>query len=119
IDYCLREAGVALRDIDRIAYSFDPSISLDGADPSGIKLPLEPSAQPREDNRHPWEPLFLAGIINAPRFLADDIPHPLTALRKGLTDRSELPPFDFIEHHMAHAASTYCVSGFPEAAILT
>src|SRR5438034_138192 len=27
IDYCLKEAGIHLKDIDHIAYSFDPSIN--------------------------------------------------------------------------------------------
>jgi carbamoyltransferase len=28
IDYCLREAGIALGDVDHVAYSFDPSLLL-------------------------------------------------------------------------------------------
>src|SRR5690348_5265381 len=28
IDYCLREAGIALRDVDHIGYSFDPALLL-------------------------------------------------------------------------------------------
>src|SRR5436305_7487222 len=49
IDYCLREAGIALRDVDRIGYSFDPGLALAGRDPSAITLPLEPSRQPPAD----------------------------------------------------------------------
>ncbi|HEX5369238.1 MAG TPA: carbamoyltransferase C-terminal domain-containing protein [Dehalococcoidia bacterium] len=119
IDYCLREAGIPLRAVDQIAYSFDPSLCLDGVDPETLALPLEPSAQPREDGRHPWEPLFLAGIVNAPRFLVDDIPHHLKTLRQGIASHDELPPFRFVEHHMAHAASAFYVSGFKRAAVLT
>jgi carbamoyltransferase len=93
-------------------------VILDGRDPESISLPLEPSARPRDDGLDPWGPLFLAGIVNAPRFLLDDIPHHLQRLRGGITHDS-LPPFEFVEHHLAHAASAYYVSGFPEAAILT
>jgi carbamoyltransferase len=119
IDYCLREAEITLDAVDRIAYSFDPSLCLSSADRATITLPLEPSASKREDGRHPWEPLFLAGILNAPRFLLDDIPHHLRKMRAGINSVDDLPPFEFVEHHMAHAASTYYVSGFGQAAVLT
>jgi len=119
IDYCLREAGLALRDVDRIAYSFDPTIALAGRDPRSLHLPLEPNRRPPTDGSNPWEPLFLAGIMNAPRFLVDDIPHHLGALRAGAPSHADLPPFEFVEHHLAHAASAYYVSGFSQAAILT
>src|SRR5947209_14073817 len=81
IDYCLREAGLHLRNVDRIAYSFDPTLALDGRDPDSLRLPLEPSRGVQPDGANPWEPLFLAGIVNAPRFLVDDIPHHLRHLR--------------------------------------
>ena len=119
IAYVLQEAGINLRNVDRIAYSFDPSILLDGLQPELISLPLEPSARPRDDGLEPWDPLFLAGIINAPRFLLDDIPHNLQRLRGGITSWDQLPPFRFLDHHLSHAASAYYVSGFPESAILT
>lgn len=119
IDYCLREAGVPLRAVDRIAYSFDPTIALAGRDPQTLRLPLEPSRTPPPDGGNPWEPLFLAGILNAPRFLVDDVPHHLQRLRDGIGSVRELPPFEFVDHHLAHAASAYYVSGFTESAILT
>ena len=119
IAYVLQEAGINLRNVDRIAYSFDPSILLDGLQPELISLPLEPSARPRDDGLEPWDPLFLAGIINAPRFLLDDIPYNLQRLRGGITSWDQLPPFQFVDHHLSHAASAYYVSGFPESAILT
>src|SRR5213080_1268270 len=44
IDYCLSVANVALPDIDRFAYSYDPSLLLDGrSGDTTIALPLEPS----------------------------------------------------------------------------
>jgi carbamoyltransferase len=119
IDYVLREARLGLRNVDRIAYSFDPSISVGDREREAISLPLEPSASPRSDGMEAWEPLFLAGIINAPRFLLDDIPHHLNTLRNGLHDRADLPPFEYVDHHLSHAASAYYVSGYSEAAILT
>jgi carbamoyltransferase len=119
IDYCLREAGIGLRDVDRIAYSFDPAIALDGRDPSTLALPLEPSRDRGIGASYPWEPLFLAGIINAPRFLVADAPHHLKRVVRDVASVDDLPPFEFVEHHLAHAASAYYGSGFAEAAILT
>src|SRR3954454_22230051 len=62
IDYCLREAGITLTDVDHVAYSFDPSLLLGrhtGAET--ITLPLEPSAQPLpEEWESAWDPLFLS-----------------------------------------------------------
>lgn len=71
IDYCLREAGIALADIDHIAYSYDPFLLLDRhRDEAVITLPLEPSAYPTPDEwESPWDPLFLSSIVNAPKHL--------------------------------------------------
>src|ERR671930_253400 len=47
IDYCLREAGVRLTDVDHIAYSFDPGLLLGPRrHDAALTLPLEPSAHP-------------------------------------------------------------------------
>jgi carbamoyltransferase len=119
IDYVLREAGIGLRSVDRIAYSFDPDLLLADHNRDEIALPLEPSRQPRTDGFEPWDPLFLAGIVNAPRFLIGDIPHHLHHLNSSIHAVDELPPFEHVDHHLSHAASAYYVSGFPEAAILT
>ncbi len=119
IAYCLREAGIGLCAVDRIAYSFDPALALAGRDPETLRLPLEPSNAPLPAGSYAWEGLFLAGVLNLPRFLVDDIPHHLSALRDGIASYRDLPPIEFVEHHLAHAASSYYVSGFDAAAILT
>src|SRR5215216_3197784 len=47
IDYCLREAGISLLEVDHIGYSFNPDLLLgDHRGAATITLPLEPSAQP-------------------------------------------------------------------------
>ncbi|MGN5478418.1 hypothetical protein ACTMU2_19665 [Cupriavidus basilensis] len=44
IDYCLAEAGIALADVDHIAYSYDPSLLLgEQHGDETLSLPLEPS----------------------------------------------------------------------------
>jgi carbamoyltransferase len=120
IDYCLREAGVALRDVDHVAYSFDPWLRLDGRrQHRPIELPLEPSAHPTPPEwEAAWDPLFLASIVNAPRHLSGGVPHHLQARFRGV--RPDGPyRWHFVQHHLAHAASAFLPSPFEEAAILT
>src|SRR5690348_12792841 len=56
IDYCLREGGITLCEIDHIAYSFDPALLLGRhRGDATITLPLEPSAQAvSADWQAPW-----------------------------------------------------------------
>ena len=117
IDSCLRTAGIAMRDVAHVAYSYDPALQLaDWADRASIALPLEPSAQP-SDWLSPWDPLALSYVVNAPRQLADGAPHHLAA-------RFATPPgaapyrWHFVEHHLAHEASAYLASPFEECAVL-
>src|SRR5690349_5255950 len=58
IDYCLREAGMTLDDVEHVAYSFDPKLLADSRTlPAQIALPLEPSGQSRPNGVAPWDPL--------------------------------------------------------------
>src|SRR5512139_2475948 len=64
IDYCLAEAGIVLDDVDHIAYSYDPYLRLNGSK-NVLTLPFSPSAHPvPEEWESPWDPLFLAHIVN-------------------------------------------------------
>src|SRR5215213_4448914 len=47
IDFCLREAGITLVEVDHVAYSYDPYQLLGSRrGEAQISLPLEPSAHP-------------------------------------------------------------------------
>jgi carbamoyltransferase len=120
IDYCLREAGVCLTDVDHVAYSYDPFILLGPErDSATINLPLEPSAHPTPiEWESVWDPLFLSSIVNAPRQLADGAPHHLQARFRGA--RPDGPyRWHFLEHHLTHAASAAFAAPFDCAAVLT
>jgi carbamoyltransferase len=120
IDYCLREAGINLNDVDHVAYSFDPSLLLGRWDGQAtITLPLEPSAHPTPAEwQSAWDPLFLASMVNAPRHLAGGWPHHLQRRFRGV--RFDGPfRWHFVDHHVAHAASAFHASPFRRAAILT
>jgi carbamoyltransferase len=120
IDYCLKEAGIHLKDVDHIAYSYDPYILLDKFKHDGsITLPMEPSAHPLPaDWESVWDPLFLSSIVNAPRHLVGGYPHHLQARFAGSPLIGSFQ-WHFVPHHLAHAASAYYPSPFQEAAIFT
>ncbi len=120
INYCLQEAGIALVDVDHVAYSYDPYLLLgDHASDATLTLPLEPTAYPVPSEwEAAWDPLFLSSIVNAPRHLASGAPHHLKARFRGA--RADGPyRWHFVEHHLAHAASAFLPSPFASAAILT
>src|SRR5947208_8258327 len=62
VEYCLREGGINLTDVDHVAHSFDPSLLLGRWNRQAtITLPLEPSAHSvPEEWLSAWDPLFLA-----------------------------------------------------------
>jgi carbamoyltransferase len=120
IDFCLGHAGIALADVDHIAYAFDPDLLLGGHAGEGtLTLPMEPTAHPKaEEWGSVWEPLFLSSIVNAPRHLAGGVPHHLRARFRDI--HADGPyRWHFVKHHIAHAASAFHCSPFPEAAVLT
>jgi carbamoyltransferase len=119
INYCLEVAGIHLNDVDHFAYSFDPYLLLgDEADKAFIPLPF----QPKKDNTkpawsNPYDALFLSYIINAPKQLVDGYPHHLQKRFKGAKISSD--QWNFVEHHIAHAASAFHASPYTDAAVLT
>jgi carbamoyltransferase len=123
IDYCLKEAGIRLVDVDHIAYSYDPKLLLGNhASDATITLPLEPSKQPAPVQGmgwlSPWDPLFLSYIVNAPRQLASGAPHHLQERFRGV--RHDGPfRWHYVDHHFAHEASAFLAAPFDDAAVLT
>jgi carbamoyltransferase len=114
IDDCLRQAGISLRDVAHVAYSYDPSIEL-GESTGPIMLPLEPSAA--GETASPWEALALCYIVNAPRQLAGGAP---LHLRRRFLANGAAPPYrwHFVEHHRAHEASAFLAAPMEECAVL-
>jgi carbamoyltransferase len=120
VDYCLREAGIVLADVDHVAYSYRPEVLLgERTGSEKISLPLEPSAHAVPDDwEAAWDPLFVSSIVNAPRHLAGGVPHHLKARFTGVTADGPYR-WHFVEHHRAHAASAFLASPFERAAVLT
>jgi carbamoyltransferase len=122
IDYCLQTAGIHLNDVDRIAFSFDP----EGVEQSLFEISdlrsytttlgdvLTPAEVPVYEG---WDELFLKYIKNAPGQLRDGYPHHLQKRFQGATSLDE--KWNFVNHHVAHAASAYFPSPYERAAVLT
>src|SRR5436190_4496873 len=89
--WCLAYAGVDARDVDAIAYSYDPSLG----------TPVTPDI-----TENAWEGLRTLFAQRAPLFLRTALP--------GL-DPARVR---FVPHHVAHAASTYLASGARDCAVM-
>jgi carbamoyltransferase len=100
IDFCLKTAGIHLREADYIAYSFDPR-----------------SFSKENQFYGRWDDLFLNYIQYAPEQLIDGFPHHLQKRFIG-TQRKDFE-WSYVNHHLAHAASAFFPSPYHEAAVLT
>jgi carbamoyltransferase len=124
IDYCLRQADLTLRDVEHVGYSFDPQFFIggrldDGGAAETIPLPLEPSAHPTNGWENPWDPLFAAHTINAPRQLADGAPHHLRKRLAGVAPTAAPYRWHFVNHHLCHQASAFLAAPFERCAVMT
>lgn len=120
VEYCLREANIMLKEVEHVAYSFEPfSLLGQHRDAATITLPLEPSAHPRSEQwESVWDPLFLSSIVNAPRHLAGGAPHHLKKRFEGISAGGPYQ-WHFVPHHLAHAISAFFPAPFEEAAVMT
>jgi carbamoyltransferase len=90
--WCLEQAGLSAADLDAVAYSYDPTLA---PPPDGDLV------------GDSWEDLRTLYAQRAPLFL-----------------RTALPGLDpdivrHVPHHVAHAASAYLASPFPDCSVLT
>ena len=122
IDFCLAQAGVTLRDVDHVAYSFDPAEFLgSGAQalPPSLRLPMQPSVHPDPRWENPWDPLFCAYVVNAPRQLADGAPHHLRKRLSGVRPDAAPYRWHFVRHHLCHQASAFLSALHEHCAVMT
>jgi carbamoyltransferase len=121
IDYCLKETGIELADVDHIAYSYDPHLfsGMPKDAKASIALPMEPSAQALSNpSESPWDPLFLSYIVNAKDQLLDGAPH---HLKRRFASGGRAPRFAWhnVDHHLCHEASAFLAAPFDDTAVLT
>lgn len=119
IDYCLREAGVTLAEVDHVAYSFDPKRFIgDRMLGARASLPMDLSSHQSGPWESPWDPLFACYITHAPRQLVDGAPHHLRQRFQGVPQEGGFK-FHFVEHHLCHQASAFLASPFERCAVMS
>lgn len=107
IDYCLREAGISLRDVDHIVFYDKPLIKFErlletylSYAPGGLRS-------------------FIAAMpvwLKEKLYLKTTLKREFAAIA-GCKER-ELPPLLFSDHHRSHAGSAFFMSPYAEAAVL-
>jgi len=119
IDYCLREAGLTLAEVDHVAYSYDPQRFLRDRLPDGqALLPMDLARHEAGPWESPWDPLFACYLVNAPHQLVDGAPHHLKARFQGV--RHDGPfKFHYVDHHLCHQASAFLAAPFERCAVMT
>jgi carbamoyltransferase len=120
IDFCLRTAGITLAEVDQIVYAYDPAIQLaDYTDDNTVRIPLNPAGvAAMGTGKNPYEGLFLSSILNAPGHLVDGVPLHLSARFGGVTVAQVMEKWQFVNHHLAHAASAFLPSPHTDAAVM-
>jgi carbamoyltransferase len=122
IDFCLKQAGIDLSDIDHVAYSYDPSLLPNfenGAASLSLPTPDDLEANGGSENgQSPWDHLFYGSMLHAPNQLRDGAPHHLQE-RMSPTRGNLRAKWHNVKHHLAHAASAYLCAPFDESAVMT
>jgi carbamoyltransferase len=101
VKYCLKEAGVTINDVDRVALNQDGRANL------GAKLRYLLKARPRLS-------MVLERARN--RIARESTP---ALLRQCFPQMTRMPKFDHVEHHLAHLSSAFHVSPFDEAVVVS
>ena len=108
IAYCLREAHLTLDDVDQVAFFLRPWVWIGTQVRSGLRnLPTSLNLLRGGNSAYP---------------IKDRIREMLSLKQILIRNHgASHPRFDvhYIDHHLAHAASAYYVSGYDESAILT
>jgi len=122
IDYCLAEGGLKLGDVQRIAFAWDsnkyPYQMLGRLARQYVKYRGAASRAYRHGHGGDGGNVFTAAanvVKYTPGALRDEIRLGLRA--QGLM--GDVPPIEFVSHHLCHAYSAYFCSPFDEAIVLT
>jgi len=99
IDFCLKKAGITLADVEHVGYSFNP----------------EKRLQKNKEHTHPYD---IApgdfGTIKGEQIFFQKNKNVETKIR----EQGFRGTFSYLDHHDCHAASSFFVSRFDDAAVL-
>ncbi len=100
IEYCLREGGIRIDDVDLITVGWNPAWHME-------------SPHPRFSAKARWRSEYLYAIPNYVLPMAENFPFgPVEQRFEGLK-----APLIYVDHQLAHAANGYYLSPFSEAAV--
>lgn len=108
IDFCLKQAGITVDDLDEVAFFVNPYVWLSTHIQSGLShLPGSLNLLRGGNSGYPISER-ISGMLSLKRTICK-------------SHGSVSPKFqvEYVDHHMAHAASAYYVSGYESAAVLT
>ena len=97
IDFCLKKAGITIKQVDKIGFYFNPSFK---------NLFVKRKAIYKN-------PVNVLGTIY---YRKNILNNPIAGLKKYFGSEKKIY---YIDHHKTHAASAFYVSGFQKSAILT
>jgi carbamoyltransferase len=111
IDYCLRQAGLQLQDVDCFAYGWDVRRYTNG-DMSAFYQRVN-AEHPPDPTTLSWQNRLLAW------FNQDSFRERLRMELVPFFGTNEVPPLRFFPHHASHAATAFYMSPYRDALIVT
>lgn len=119
IQFCLKSAGISIEDVTCIALSWDPFIGFKRALNRGKYRYLKKGLVATRNV------LKNLGFAKIDRIILPQLSNPETKIRESkdklfhFFGRLDSMPFCYVDHHYAHAASSYFVSGFEESTVVS
>ncbi len=118
--WCLGSEGLELGDVDRIAFGWDADRYPWQVGRTFARTYARHRGRSRKAQRTEGEGMPMSAAADVllqwhPARVREAIRH---GLRAGGA-KGDIPPVEFVEHHVAHAWSAYPLSGFDRAGILT
>lgn len=107
IQYCLKEAGISISDLDAVVFYEKPIIKLERIIDTYYRYAPKGFKQ--------FKSAVSSLIFDRKMFMKDLLKREI----KKINSDGKIPPLYFSEHHLSHAASAFYPSPFYEASILT
>lgn len=112
VKFCMQDCNISLKEIDRIAFGWD-------AHRYTFYMPYFVLKQflihaPKQQGRSNILKVAMELLKNRP----DNLKREIESMLRSAGMRDKAPPIQFVNHHLAHAASCYYTSGFSNAHIL-
>lgn len=120
VAHCMSMAGLKLSDIHAIAFGWDaskyPWVMLQNFGKNYLKYrgKVKPSAKSSGSSAS-----VMSALRTLTKFHSAELKVKIMDGIRAAGLMGNIPPIHFIEHHLAHAYSTYFMSGFDRAGILT